>query len=370
MARDVILNHSWIRARLLDQAEVALGVRPHWRGELRLEWTADENPALRQSPPGSLAWRASRFTVVIGAGELPNPPGFSDHPFLSWGVLRLTMQGSALETLWRTADWHIRDLQIEDLKIHGERDVSGTGNWQVLLPLEGQASASQLQIDRIELRRASFSYQQIGNDQISLVTQLVELNQLQRTTTDLWRIKDLVLTTQDLGQWELNDFSLAIQETSADSFVIDAMTRWRIQNLALRKLPLPARIPAWIDETEAPLVITEAQGKLQPLRTSSTQLSHVDALLQIDTLQLDDTHLQGIVRFTPATLDVRLDFGELTLDSFIPRSKQGFAASDEPLRELLPWSTLRRLGLRGVVHIDELRWGPDRLRGVALEISP
>lgn len=367
--RHLILNHSLVRAWLLDQAEVELGLRPRWQGELRLEWSKD-------------------LVVTLGAGELPNPPGFSAAPLLAWDQLQWSMNQDALRELWRTGDLHILKVEIDTLRLHGETNASGAANWQALFPGPDTRPNTRVKIDGITLSIASIEYWQPEQNPISLSIERLVVENLQRDVQDHWQIKNIELETTDRAQFKLHNFLLIPSSQDTTALNTGITTEWQVQNVNLRQFAMPN----WANHSSAPLVIASAAGRLISLTLPNsaaapsatgdpatdqnpTMLEKLTGKLQVDSLQIDDVQLRGSLTMRPQSTVIDLAIPRLRLDPFLASGDRAWSeptlgGNPSSLMAQLPLETLRDLGLAGVIRIEELSWGRDRLTGVAIRLTP
>lgn len=358
MSRDAIINSDWVRAAMLDRVEVALSRRPQWEGGVTLDWIIDPRTDVRDPV------QRSQIILTLGAGALPSPAGFSGQPLTTWNRIQLVIDGGALRALVNGDRWQIRKLEIDGLELHGETNLAGEHNWEGLFANPATAPTPSILIERLTLPQMAVHHRAADGSRFSLMTQGLQLEQLQRSPAGAWKLPQLRLTTRDGAQLGLSDVTLT---DASQKEVVQAASftmQWQIQKLSLRSLPLrELSVPTWFTENEAALFVPLARGRLAVGRDGTK--------IEVESMRIDHTSIKGEIFSTPAGVDLGLQLGRLQLDSYLGQSTISRPREvNAALSDMLPIEALRNLGLRGDIEIEELAWGGDRIRGLNVQIRP
>ncbi len=357
LSRDAILNSDWVRAEVLARAELALNRRPQWEGGVELNWITEPRTDVQN------LLSMSQFVLTLGAGTLPSPAGFSGQPLSAWNRIQLVIDGGTLRS-WANGDrWQIRKLEIDGLVLRGETNLAGEHNWEGLFASPVATATPNILIEQLLLPHMAVHHQAADGSRFSLMTQGLQFEELRLDPAGAWQVQQIRLTSNDGAQLDLADVMLTDASQTPLSQAASFTTGWQIQNLSLRSLPLRAlSVPAWFNDSEAPLFVPQARGRLA--------VGGDGTKMWLESLQIDSTPIKGEIDSTPAGIDLRLQLGRLPLDPYLGPSTISSGDTNTGLANKLPLDTLRQLGLRGDIEIEELAWGDDRIRGVNIQISP
>jgi hypothetical protein len=301
--RDHFLKLPSVQERILQQAEAMIGIRPEWDGILEIRWRPSESGVTHML--GTL-----QFT--LGAGAIPNPPGFSKAPLLAWEQVTAVVTVESLRQLIRQGDVGIQSLNWQNVMLLADYNAQGLGNWEYLLANTASGNRSALRIDDLSV------------------------------STLQWRFRDTSGT----------DIASHIGEVQLDALAVDDAGRGGIESLVVRTptgFELDARSIRWSDRPDG-----------APTLRASTEW-----LIQIDLMQLDDISLSGVLRGAEHW-EIKLQLGTVRLDPYLARLPAG--ASNSP--NLAVDASLMGRPIYGQMSIDELVLDSQSLRGVVLRLRP
>jgi hypothetical protein len=352
--RDHFLKLPSVQERILQQAEAMIGIRPEWDGILEIRWRPSESGVTPML--GTL-----QFT--LGAGAIPNPPGFSKAPLLAWEQVTAVVTVESLRQLIRQGDVGIQSLNWQNVMLLADYNAQGLGNWEYLLANTASGNRSALRIDDLSVSTLQWRFRDTSGTDIASHIGEVQLDALAVDDAGRGGIESLVVRTPT--GFELDARSIRWSDRPDGAPTLRAL--WRLQDLSLRDLALPA----WLADSNTPLLLSQAEGALSyrpespPPSQEPGLSSSTEWLIQIDLMQLDDISLSGVLRGAEHW-EIKLQLGTVRLDPYLARLPAG--ASNSP--NLAVDASLMGRPIYGQMSIDELVLDSQSLRGVVLRLRP
>ena len=387
--RNEVINSAPVREQIGDAVQELTGRQATLGGRIDL----DEFP-----------W----IGVVIGPGELANPPGFDGPPLLAWDEIRLRVHYSSLHAASPLLD----PLVVSGLKVRLRRDARGRDNWSDLgSRVDSGPPLAALTLPRIELRDLLVSY----TDETTSQRPLAELSEALLTIDDIrrgagrvegarWRIASVELTGEgrarlpragsagvelaDSLKVRLKNIDLRVPDDADAAVSVAAATgslgalqaelrplRWTPTLLTTRLQVRAAALDELLQAVgiEPPFSSTPQQLQLRQLRAQLRRGK--DGTLRVTNLDLgvDDTRIRGELRLGELVA-LALEVDSIDADRYAAALNKpaGGAqpASESPGRMLQTVPTmLQALPIAGTVRIDQLRTQGAVLAGVTLRLE-
>ena len=352
--RDHFLKLPSVQERIVQQAEAVIGIRPEWDGMLEIRWRPSESGG---------AHMLGTLQFTLGAGAIPNPPGFSKAPLWVWEQVTAVVTVESLRHFVRQGDLGIQSLNWQNAMLLVDHNAQGLGNWEYLLANAESGGRSALRIDDLSVSTLQWRFRDSSGTEMASHIREIQLEALAVDDTGRGGIESLVVRTPT--GFELDARSIRWSDRPDGSPTLHML--WRLQGLSLRDLGLPA----WLADSNTPLLLSQAEGALS-YRPESPPPSHEPGLssgtewrVQIDRLQLDDLSLSGELHGAEHW-EIKLQLGTLRLDPYLGRLP---SAASNPATLAVDASLMGR-PIYGQMSIDELVYDSQSLRGVVLRLRP